>query len=534
MAVKRISDLNSAVNIQATDLLAIVNGGETRKTTIADLNVAIANSTNPNLACSVATTGNVNLTAGGLLTIDGVLLQNDSRVLVWRQTNAAQNGIYLAKTGAWVRSPDFDEAAEIRSGTLIPVVQGNTYRQSIFQMTNTGSVIVGTTGILYARLTGWVFNETTNIVSLADRAVHMASLQVNGGLANYDAERHSQYDARTLVDKGYVDAQLTQIDPQWIVTGNDIYYNTGNVGIGVNVPTADLHVHGSFKFIDGNQQSGKVLVSDNDGLASWQAIPGDIFTSDFTVVLSGAKTFGKYTNGQVVPAQGKTARQVLLDIAIEYLLPAFNAFAISGQNQTVELGTTIAAGNKTFTWATANGSNVQANSVVIRNETAGVNLVASLANDGSEVVNLPGAIPLPNEGSQQVFRISAQNTQGGSFNRDFVIVADYVRFFGTPVSVPVNSANVRALAGNTFGNTFSINIPQGQTIIAFAYEATRPDIVDSSVKYVEGFNSNVGNTFTKSTFNVNDAAGVARSYKVYVAQLGAPYPAAATYNVTIP
>lgn len=534
MAVKRISDLDSAVNIQDTDLLAIVNGGVTRKTTVANLQTAIALSGNPGMACRVATTANVNVGAGGLLTIDGVPLQTDDRVLVWRQTNAAQNGIYVVKPGAWVRPADFDETSEVRSGTLVPVVQGTVYKQSIFQLTNTGNVTVGSTNVTFARLTGWQFNESTNIVSLTDRAVHIPSLQVNGGLAKYDAQRHNLYDARTLVDKEYVDGKFSLVDPQWLVTGNDIYYNTGNVGIGTNIPTADLHVEGTFKFIDGNQLNGKVLVSDNNGVATWQNFPGDVFTSDFTVSLSGGKTFGKYGNGQVVPAQGKTAKQVLLEMAVEYLVPAFNAFAINGQPQTVELGTTIASGNKTFTWGTANGGNVQANSIIIRNESASTNLASGLVNDGSEVVNVPSPIPLPNDGSQQVFRISAQSTQAGSLNRDFVITARYLRFFGTPVSVPATSAAVRALANNSFANTFSINIPQGQTIIVFAYEATRPDITDTSVKYVEGFNSNVGNTFTKSTFNVNDAAGVPRSYKVYVAQLGAPYPSAATYQVTIP
>lgn len=534
MAVKRISELDSAVNIQGTDLLAIVNGGETRKTTVADLNGAISAGSNASIACTVATTANVNLTTGGLLTIDGILLQADNRVLVWKQTNAAQNGIYLAKAGAWVRAADADDAAEIRPGALTSVLRGNAYKQSIFQLTNTGSVIVGTTAITYARLTGWLFNETTNIVSLTDRVINISSLQINGGLAKYDAQRHNQYDVRTLVDKEYVDNKFSTANPQWLVTGNDIYYNAGNVGIGTGTPAADLHVEGTFKFIDGNQQSGKVLVSDNNGNATWQAVAGDVFTSDFTVVLSGSKTLGKYSNGQVVPAQGKTARQVLLDMAIEYLFPAFNSFAITGQPQTVELGTTIAAGNKTFTWGTSNGGNITANSLSIRNETAGTNLATGLANDGNQVVSLPAAIALLNEGSQVVFRITAQNTQAGSFNRDFAIVANYLRFFGTASAVPTTSAAVRALAGNTFANSFSIAIPQGQTIIAFAYEATRPDIVDSSVKYVEGFNSNVGNTFTKSTFNVNDAAGTARSYKVYVSQLGAPYPASATYNITIP
>src|SRR5687768_14344059 len=139
MAVKRISELDNAVNIQSTDLVAIINGGQTRKTTLADLNNAIVNSNSPGVSCRVASTANINITTGGLLTIDAVLLQQDDRVLVWKQTNAAQNGIYLAKSGAWVRTTDFDETAEVRSGILVPVVQGTIYKQSIFQLTTAGA-----------------------------------------------------------------------------------------------------------------------------------------------------------------------------------------------------------------------------------------------------------------------------------------------------------------------------------------------------------------------------------------------------------
>lgn len=44
----------------------------------------------------------------------------------------------------------------------------------------------------------------------------------------------------------------------------------GNVGIGVNAPTAKLEVNGSVKITDGNQGAGKVLTSDATGVATWQ------------------------------------------------------------------------------------------------------------------------------------------------------------------------------------------------------------------------------------------------------------------------
>lgn len=45
------------------------------------------------------------------------------------------------------------------------------------------------------------------------------------------------------------------------------------------------------------------------------------FTTDFTIALADGKTFGKFENGDVVPATGKTAREVILLAAQEALAP---------------------------------------------------------------------------------------------------------------------------------------------------------------------------------------------------------------------
>lgn len=54
---------------------------------------------------------------------------------------------------------------------------------------------------------------------------------------------------------------------------------SGNVGIGTSGPAAKLEIDGSsgstLKIVDGNQGSGKILVSDATGQASWQS-PGSI------------------------------------------------------------------------------------------------------------------------------------------------------------------------------------------------------------------------------------------------------------------
>lgn len=77
----------------------------------------------PKEAARAASTANIDLATGTLLTIDGVALAADDRVLVKNQTVASQNGIYLAKTGAWVRTDDMNVSSEV-SGAYVAVQEG--------------------------------------------------------------------------------------------------------------------------------------------------------------------------------------------------------------------------------------------------------------------------------------------------------------------------------------------------------------------------------------------------------------------------
>jgi len=102
-----------------------------------------------------ASTGNVSLSNGLEAgdSIDGVTLVAGDRVLLKDQTDATENGLYLAvSSGAASRDPEHDTIAEL-SGGMVVVNQGTANDNKIFLCTtdNTGSV--GSTNITYTVIT---------------------------------------------------------------------------------------------------------------------------------------------------------------------------------------------------------------------------------------------------------------------------------------------------------------------------------------------------------------------------------------------
>lgn len=67
---------------------------------------------------------------------------------------------------------------------------------------------------------------------------------------------------------------ITPSFSQWSSSGSDIYYNDGNVGIGTSTPGAKLEVVGQLKITGGTPGDNKVLTSDASGVASWQTPAG--------------------------------------------------------------------------------------------------------------------------------------------------------------------------------------------------------------------------------------------------------------------
>lgn len=96
--------------------------------------------------CRVATTANITLS--GEQTIDGVAVVADDRVLVKNQTDATENGIYVADSGDWSRAPDCDGANDLVTGTLVKVNLG-TVGQGFYYVSTVGEIVVGTDAVAF-------------------------------------------------------------------------------------------------------------------------------------------------------------------------------------------------------------------------------------------------------------------------------------------------------------------------------------------------------------------------------------------------
>lgn len=101
-------------------------------------------------AVVVATTGNTTLS--GLSTIDGYTLVDSDRVLVWKQTTKAENGIYVARGGAWERALDFNAIDDLLVGAIVPVIKGDTWADKLFMCTTDSVTTMGTSAIEFAEL----------------------------------------------------------------------------------------------------------------------------------------------------------------------------------------------------------------------------------------------------------------------------------------------------------------------------------------------------------------------------------------------
>lgn len=98
----------------------------------------------------VVSTSNIPL--AGTQTVDGRAINIGDRVLVAGQTDARLNGIYIAQSGAWIRSTDADTSDELSNGVALYVQDGAAFADTLWIMTSpNGPVVLGVSNISFGQ-----------------------------------------------------------------------------------------------------------------------------------------------------------------------------------------------------------------------------------------------------------------------------------------------------------------------------------------------------------------------------------------------
>jgi hypothetical protein len=231
------------------------------------------------------------------------------------------------------------------------------------------------------------------------------------------------------------------------------------------------------------------------------------FINDIPVVLPIGKSLGKYVNGDIIPAAGKTFEEVLNDVAQDFLAPAFTSFSIS-QPSPIEVGATI-SGLKTFTWATSESANVEPDTISIEDSVV---LGSGLSNDGTEDLTITTQT-LTSAGSQ-TFIIRGEDTQGGNFSRNTSVVWQWRRYYGKDASTgPLNETQIEALPNTGLASGFSGNysFPAGAGYAYFAFPmawGTATTFKDTSTNLDVAMEP-------LYTVSVTNAEGISHTYNVH-------------------
>lgn len=140
------------------------------------------------LTTDAVSDGNLDLTTGGLLVIDGVQTVAGDRVLVRNQTNTAENGLYVVVDGgAWTRAEDADTDVELKAYTSVFVRQGTDHAGHEYVLAATTDPVVGTDGQT------WIHRTTASSdaadVGFDDTGLtHVSGADVDAALTSVDTK----------------------------------------------------------------------------------------------------------------------------------------------------------------------------------------------------------------------------------------------------------------------------------------------------------------------------------------------------------
>jgi hypothetical protein len=135
----------------------------------------------------IATTADHGLS--GLAAIDGKTPIAGNTILVKSQTAPAENGLYVAASGAWSRLTDATGADVIAAGMIVQVLEGTANGDKQFFLSTDNPIVVDTTALTFtlipnlADLASTANGKGASLIGLEDAAGLLAAADVEAGIA---------------------------------------------------------------------------------------------------------------------------------------------------------------------------------------------------------------------------------------------------------------------------------------------------------------------------------------------------------------
>jgi len=216
-----------------------------------DVKASVRVATTANLAASYNNgAGTLTASSNGAISVDGVTLVVNDRVLVKNQSTAAQNGFYKVTTtgsgsAAFVltRTPDADAASELTSGAFTFTEEGTANADNGYVLSTNGAITLGTTAINFEQFSGAgqisagaALTKTGNTI---DVAVDDSSIQVSG-------------DAIQVKALGITNAMLGGSIANAKLANSSVTINSTAVALGgsITLDTGDLAENGNLFYTD--------------------------------------------------------------------------------------------------------------------------------------------------------------------------------------------------------------------------------------------------------------------------------------------
>jgi hypothetical protein len=302
----------------------------------------------------------------------------------------------------------------------------------------------------------------------------------------------------------------------------------GKFGILMDTPIYEVDVNGSGR-MDTIYLTSGIFFQDGtfqDSASVGGGGSGTTFDGDLLVSLAGGKSFGRYLDGETIPASGLTAAAVIELSVVEPIDPTVN---LSATPATIETGTAAVSVTLNFSYTINNpGESVSSVSLEFRRGGAGSWTVLS-TDTGLTTFNHNFANASADQINYRYIVIdTAASTDTATDNVNF----SYTVFYGPSSSVPVTSANVRALPSTRFlsaADTFNLNT--GSTEVNFSVAMPDTESI-SEVLDLDALSANITSEYVNNAFNVDDAGGNPIAYNVYTMTVGIPYSSDHRHQVT--